>query len=119
MFGCLESTGRSRLLDLPELGGEQHAYWVEVDARAVAANGPLVAYAYTQYYLDAHETWIRARNLNTGAIIRGCLVGYGMAPSRGPRVTDIVLRSDGEVGWDAEDEAAGDENQMPGCDPSA
>lgn len=119
VFGCLESTGRSRLLDLPELGGEKHAYWVEVDSHTLAVNGALVAYTYTQYYLDTHETWIRVRNLNTGAVIRSCLVGYGMAPSRSQRVTDIVLSSNGEVGWKAEGEGPGDESRTPGCNPTA
>lgn len=119
VFGCLRSTGQARLLDLPELGGDKHAYWVGVDPRTVAANGPLVAYAYTQYYLDTHETWIRVRNLRTGAVIRNCLVGYGMAPHPGVRVTDIILASDGEVGWSAEGEAPGEENPTPGCNPTA
>ena len=120
VFGCLESSGRSRLLDLPELGGEKNANWVEVDSRTVAANGPLVAYAYTQYYLDTHETWVRVRNLNTGAVIRDCLVGGSIAPRRGPHVTDIVLGSNGEVGWNAEGEETGtSDSHLPGCNPLA
>jgi hypothetical protein len=116
VFGCVESTGRTRLLDLPEVGGGKSAYWVEVGLRALAANGPLVAYSYTQFYLDTHETWVRVRNLNTGEVIRSCYVGGGMAPHRGTRVTEIVLSSNGEVGWSAEVEQPGlSENTVPGC----
>ena len=120
VFGCLKSTGSSRLLDLPALGTERHAYWVEVDSRTVATSGPLVAYSYTQYYLDTHETWIRVRNLNTNVVIRSCFVGSGMAPPRRPHVTDVVLSSNGEVGWSAEgEEPDSSENQAPGCNPTA
>jgi hypothetical protein len=117
VFGCLRATGRSHLLDLPEIGGERRAYWVEVGPKTVAANGPLIAYAYTQYYFDTHETWIRVRNLNTGAITRSCWVGGGLAPGRRPHVTDIVLHSNGEVGWHTEGEEAGASEPRPsGCD---
>lgn len=120
LFGCLRSTGRSRLLDLPEVGGEKHAYWVEVDSRAFAANGPLVASSYTQYYLDTHETWVRVRNLRSDAVIRTCFVGGGMAPHRRPRVTDIILSSNGEVAWNAEGEGPeSSEDHVPGCNPTA
>lgn len=117
VFGCLESTGRSRLLDL---GGAMNAFSVMVDPATVAANGPLVAYSYSRYYLDTHETLIRVRNLSTGGVIRDCVVGGAIAPRRGPRVTAIVLSSDGEVGWDAEGEDQGrSESQPPGCNPRA
>lgn len=120
VFACLESTGKSRLLDLPEVGGEKHAYWVNVDERVFALNAPLVAYAYSQYYLDTHETWIRVRNLLTGKVIRTCLVGGAIAPRPGPKVTDIVLSPNGEVGWNAQgDFQPSSEEHEPGCDPTA
>jgi hypothetical protein len=120
VFGCLKATGRTLLLDLPEAGEEKRALWVEVDSQVLAANGPLVGYAYTEYYLDTHVTWVRVRDLRTGAVIRSCFVGGGMAPHRLPRVTDIVLSSSGAVGWDAEGEEPGaSENHLPGCNPTA
>lgn len=120
VFGCLKTTGDRLLLDLPEVANEQRALWVEVDSGTVAANGPLVAYTYTEYYLDTHGTWVRVRDLRTGAVIRTCLVGGAIAPSRLPRVTDIVLSSSGEVGWNAEGEGPGrSEDHVPGCNPTA
>lgn len=120
VFACLEATGRSRLLDLPEVDGEKPAYWVAVDERVFGTNAPLVAYVYSQYYLDTHETWIRVRNLLSGRVIRTCLVGGAIAPKRGPRVTDIVLSSSGEVGWNAQgDSQSGSEDHVPGCNPAA
>ncbi len=93
---------------------------MEVDSGTVAASGPLVAYSDTQYYLDTHETWIRVRNLNTNVVIRSCFVGGGMAPHRRPRVADIVLSPNGEVGWSAEgEEPDSGESHAPGCDPTA
>jgi hypothetical protein len=119
VFACLEGTGRSRLLDLPEVGGEKHAYWVKVDERVFAVNAPLVAYSYSQYYLDTHQTWIRVRSLLTGKVIRTCLVGGAVAPRPGPRVTDIVLGSTGEVGWNAQGEwQPSSEEDEPGCNPT-
>jgi hypothetical protein len=105
VFGCLKTTGKSRLLDLPETGGEKHAYWVEVDPQVLAVSAPLVAYAYTQYYLDTHETWIRVRNLRTGTVLRSCDAGGDLAPGRLPHVARIVLGSDGTVAWSAEGDA--------------
>ncbi len=120
VFACLEATGKSRLLDLPEVGGEKHAYWVKVDERVFAVNVPLVAYAYSQYYLDTHQAWIRVRNLLTGKVIRTCLVGGAIAPGPGPHVTDIVLGSTGEVGWNAQgDSQPSSEEHEPGCNPTA
>jgi hypothetical protein len=120
VFACLEATDRSRLLDLPEVGGEKHAYWVKVDERVFAVNAPLVAYAYSQYYLDTHQTWIRVRDLRTGRVIRTCLVGGAIAPRPGPRVTDIVLGPSGEVGWNAQGESQpSSEEHVPGCNPTA
>ncbi len=120
VFACLEAIGRSRLLDLPEVGGERHAYWVKVDERVFAVNAPLVAYSYSQYYLDTHQTWIRARNLSTGRVIRTCLVGGAIAPKAGPQVTDIVLGSTGEVGWNAHGASQpSSEEHEPGCNPTA
>jgi len=120
VFACLKATGRSRLLDLPEVDGEKPAYWVAVDERVFGTNAPLVAYAYSQYYLDTHETWIRVRNLLTGRVIRTCLVGGAIAPRPGPRVTDIVLSANGEVGWNAQgDWQSGSEEHVPGCNPAA
>jgi hypothetical protein len=118
VFGCLKTAGRSRLLDLPEVGGGKHAYWVGVDEGVFAVRAPLMAYAYTQYYLDTHETWIRLRNLRTGKVVRSCLVGGAIAPRPGPQVTDIVLDPDGTVGWNAQGEGAS-ESPVPGCDPTA
>lgn len=120
VFACLQATGRSRLLDLPEVGGEKHAYWVKVDERVFAVNAPLVAYAYSQYYLDTHQTWVRVRNLFTGKVIRTCLVGGAIAPRRGPQVTDIVLSPTGEVGWNAQgDSQPSSEEHEPECNPTA
>ncbi len=120
VFACLEATGRSRLLDLPEVGGEKHASWVKVDERVFAANAPLVAYAYSQYYLDTHQTWVRVRNLLTGRVIRTCLVGGAIAPRPGPKVTDIVLSPTGEVGWNAQGASQpSSEEHEPGCNPKA
>jgi hypothetical protein len=120
VFACLEATGKSRLLDLPEVAGEVHAYWVKVDERVFAVNAPLVAYAYSQFYLDTHRTWIRVRNLRTGKVIRTCLVGGAIAPKPGPKVTDIVLSSNGEVGWNAQGgPQPSTEEQPPGCNPTA
>ena len=120
VFACLKARGRSRLLDLPEVEGEKPAYWVTVDERVFATNAPLVAYAYSQYYLDTHETWIRVRNLLTGRVIRTCPVGGAIAPKPGPRVTDIVLSANGEVGWNAQGAPqAGIEEHLPGCNPEA
>jgi|GEM_PF-5097915 len=120
VFACLKATGRSRLLDLPEVGGEKHAYWVKVDERVFAVNAPLVAYAYSQYYLDTHQTWVRVRNLFTGRVIRTCLVGGAIAPRRGPQVTDIVLSPTGEVGWNAQgDSQPSSEEHEPECNPTA
>jgi hypothetical protein len=119
VFGCLKTTGEPRLLDLPEVSGEKHAYWVEVHSSALAVSAPLVAYAYTQYYLDTHQTWIRVRNLRTGRVIRSCLVGGAIAPSTPPHVPDIVLGPGGAVGWNAEGEGAGGtELPTPGCNPT-
>ncbi len=120
VFACLEATGKSRLLNLPEVGGEIHAYWVKVDERVFAVNDPLVAYAYSQYHLDTHQTWIRVRNLLTGKVIRTCLVGGAIAPRPGPQVTDIVLSRGGEVGWNAQGESQpSSEEHEPGCNPTA
>jgi hypothetical protein len=102
VFGCLQANGMPRLLDLPEVAGEKHAYWVEVDSQALAVTAPLVAYAYTEYYLDTHQTWIRVRNLRTGVIVRGCEAGGGLAPGRSPHISEIVLDSQGAVAWSAE-----------------
>jgi hypothetical protein len=119
VFACLEATGKSRLLDLPEVGGEKRAYWVEVDDGVFAVSAPLVAYAYSQYYLDTHQTWVRVRNLRTGRVVRSCLVGGAIAPHPGPRVTDIVLSPDGEVGWNAQGERQiTSEEFVSGCDPT-
>jgi hypothetical protein len=53
-------------------------------------------------------------------ILRSCFAGGGMAPHRGPRVTNIVLSSNGEVGWDAEGEEPGtSEDHVAGCNPTA
>lgn len=120
VFACLDATGKSRLLDLPEVGGEIHAYWVKVDELVFAVNAPLVAYAYSQYYLDTHQTWIRVRDLLTGRVIRTCLVGGAIAPKPGPQVTDIVLSQSGEVGWNAQGEwQPSSEEHVPGCNPTA
>lgn len=120
VFACLKASGKSRLLDLPEVGGEKHAYWVQVDERVFAVRAPLVAYVYSQYYLDTHQTWVRVRNLYTGRVLRSCLVGGAIAPKPGPRVTDIVLSPNGEVGWNAQGESQPTvEEQPPGCDPTA
>lgn len=117
VFGCLTGSGRSVALDRPEVQAGLHAYWVEVDPRALAANGPLIAYSFTEYYLDTHLTWVRVRNLRTGSFVRTCAAGGGMAPHRGTRVTDIVLHSDGEVAWNVEGEGSVSlEDQEPGCD---
>jgi hypothetical protein len=118
IFGCLEQTGRSLMLDLPEVGNGTRAFMVEVGSQALATKGPLVAYSYTEYYLDTHETWVRVRNLRTGAVIRTCRVGGGRAPNPQPRVTSIVLNSNGEVGWHAKGEDPRlSEEPAPGCFP--
>lgn len=120
VFACLKATGKSRLLDLPEVGGEKSAYWVTVDERVFATNAALVAYVYSQFYLDTHETWIRVRNLWTGKVIRTCLVGGAIAPRPGPHVTDISLSLSGEVSWKVQDEQqVGGEDHVPGCNPTA
>jgi hypothetical protein len=119
IFGCLKQTGRSRLLDFPEVRNDVGALWVEVGSQAFAAKGPLVAYAYTEYYLDTHTTWVFVRNLRTGAVERTCPVGGGRAPNPRPRVTHIVLRTNGEVSWDAEGEQpTWPEESPPGCEPA-
>lgn len=104
VYGCLKSSGSTRFLDLPEVDDERPTLWVEVASQVLAANGPLVAYPYTQYYFDTHETWVRVRNLRTGEVIRDCFIGGALAPHRLPRVTDIVLHSNGEVDWSATSE---------------
>jgi hypothetical protein len=101
VFGCAKATGRARLLDLPEVGNKR-AYWTEVDPHVFAASGQLVAYAYTQYYLDTHETWVRVRNLRSGRILRSCAAGGDIAPGRLPRVMRILLDARGAVAWSAE-----------------
>jgi hypothetical protein len=102
VFGCLKATGRSRLLDLPEADAKKRPIWVEVHPDPLAVSAPLVAYAFTQYYLDAHETWIRVRNLGTGAVVRSCAAGGGIAPGSLPHIAKIVVDSRGKVGWSAE-----------------
>lgn len=119
VFACLKATGRSRLLDRPEVGGEKSADRVKVDGQVFATNSPLVAYVYSQYYLDTHETWVRVRNIQTGRVIRTCLVGGAIAPRPG-HVADIVLNRSGEVGWDAQGERQPEsEEHVPGCNPTA
>jgi hypothetical protein len=117
VFACLKATGRSLLLNLP---AEGRPFWTRVDGGTIAVNGPLVAYVFGQYYTDFHETWIRVRNLNTGAIIRSCPIGGALAPSALPRVTDIGLASSGDVGWSAEGEGPElSEHPIAGCNPGA
>jgi len=97
----------------------ESAFWVKVDPKTVAANGPLVAYAYTQFYLDTHDTWVRVRNLRTGAVTRSCVVGGGRAPHSTPHVTDIALSPNGEVRWSVEgDSPETGESPQPGCNAS-
>jgi hypothetical protein len=99
VFGFLRTTGKSRLLDLP---AEKYAFWVSVDPAAIAVSAPLVAYPFTQYYTDTHETWVRVRNLRTGAVVRSCPAGGGMAPHVGSHPIKIVLNSRGAVAFSVE-----------------
>lgn len=99
VFACLKTSGETRLLDLPEESGAQHALWVEVDPEALAVRAPFVAYAFTEYYLDSHETWIRVRNLHTGADPRSCDAGGDIAPGRRPDIAKIVLGSNLAMAW--------------------
>jgi hypothetical protein len=116
VFGCLKATGRAVLLNFPVEG---HPFWASVDDDPIAVDGPLVAYVFGQYYTDFHKTWIRVRNLNTGAFIRNCPIGGAMAPSTLPHVTDIVLGSDGDVEWKAQGEGPElSEHPIPGCNPA-
>jgi hypothetical protein len=115
VFGCLKTTGRSRLLDLPEADAKEGPLWVEVHPGPFAASGPLVAYVFSQYYTDTHETWIRVRDLRTGAVVRSCLAGGGLAPGRMPHIAEIVLDSRGEVAWSAEGYAG---QSIFACGPS-
>jgi hypothetical protein len=101
LFACLKATGDTSLLDLPEEGGGQHAYWVEVDPVSFAVRAPYVAYAFTEYYFDSHATWIRVRNLRTDAQPRSCEAGGGLAPGRLPQIGKIVLGSDLALAWTA------------------
>lgn len=101
VFACLKKADNRLLLNLPEADAEKRPLWVEVH-QAIAVSGPLVAYAYTQYYLDTHETWIRVRSLRTGTVIRSCPAGGDIAPGSLPHIAKIVLNSRGWVGWSSE-----------------
>jgi hypothetical protein len=104
VFGCLVATGRSLPLNFP---ATRSAYWVGVDTDPIAVSSSLVAYAFTQYYLDTHETWIRVRNLRTGRILRSCPAGGGMAPHTFPHIIKLVISSSGAVAWSAEGKPSG------------
>jgi len=115
VFGCLKVTGTSRLLDFPEADTKQIPYWVGVDRKAFAVSAPLLAYAYSQYGTDAHETWVRVRNLRTGEVVRTCAAGGDLAPGTLPRFGRIVLDSRAAVAWSAQTQEG---NVVYDCDAS-
>jgi hypothetical protein len=115
VFACLKSIGVPRLLDLPEAGGEKRALWVSVAPDVLAVSAPLVAYAFTQYYIDTHETWIRVRDLGTGAVLRSCPAGGDIAPGALPVISRIVVDSQGALAWSAEGQEG---NVIWDCDRS-
>lgn len=113
VFGCLKNIGEARLLNAP---GEQEGYWFGVDEHALAIHAPLVAYAFTAYYLDSHATFVRVRNLNGNSTVRGCPAGRGLAPRRQPRVGGIVLNARASVAWSVEGGTFGNPFAVVACD---
>ncbi|MDX6590229.1 MAG: hypothetical protein QOI84_1503 [Solirubrobacterales bacterium] len=97
IFACLKATGKSWLLNVP--ASKANAIWLGVDEDALAIHLPRVAYVFTDYYFDSHSTWIRVRDLRSGAITRSCPAGGALAPSRLPLISDLVLNGKGSVAW--------------------
>lgn len=114
VFACLKRTGKSRLLDA---SGEMSAHSVGVDEHVLAIHSPRVAFVLTAYYLDAHETFVRVRDLRgNGGGVRSCSAGVGLAPRHIPRITKVVLNGKGSVAWSALQGLPAPGNAIVACD---